>query len=182
MSGKTDASILIYAVLAISAIGALTDLVCGKIFNWLTIPALLVGLCASYWLTGWDGLSSALLGTLVALVLYGWMFAMGALGAGDVKFLMALGAWGGLHFVIETAVLGIAVGGLMGILMLIFSGKFPGFVRRMHYFFLTVFYRELSLEKPKIDHSVTMPFGIPIAIAAAWVALGHPFATLGVSL
>jgi prepilin peptidase CpaA len=169
-------------VLAISAVGALTDLVWGKIFNWLTIPALLAGLCASYGLAGWDGLSSALLGALAAFVLYGWMFAMGALGAGDVKFLMALGAWGGFRFVLETALLGIAVGGLMGVLMLVFSGKLPGFLRRMHYFILTVFYRELALEKPKIDHSVTMPFGIPIAIAAAWVALGHPFETLGVSL
>lgn len=182
MFGKTDAAILIYAVLAISVTGALTDLICGKIFNWLTIPALIAGLVASCWIGGWEGLSSALIGTVVALVLYGWMFAMGAMGAGDVKFLMALGAWGGLRFVIETAILGVAVGGVLAVLMLIFSGKMPSFIRRMHYFFLTVFYSELEVETPKIDRSVTMPFGIPIAIAAAWVALGHPFVTLGVIL
>ncbi len=180
--GRTDTSILLYAVLVISVSGALTDLVCGKIFNWLTIPALVAGLLVSGWIDGWQGLASAMLGSVAALVLYGWMFALGAMGAGDVKFLMALGAWGGLRFVIETAVLGVAVGGILAVLMLVFSGKMPSFAKRMHHFLLTVFVSELEVEKPKIDHSMTMPFGIPIAIAAAWVALGHPFQTLGVSL
>lgn len=182
VSGRTDATILLYAILAISVSGALTDLVCGKIFNWLTIPALVLGIAASSWFDGWPGLSTALLGTFAGLLLYGWMFAMGAMGAGDVKFLMALGAWGGLRFAIETALLGVLLGGVFAVLMLVFSGKMPGFLKRMHHFFLTVFLRELELEKPKIDHALTMPFGIPIAIAAAWVALGHPFASMGVGL
>lgn len=183
LSGGTDnTTILLYAVLAISVSGALTDLVCGKIFNWLTIPSLIAGMSASCWVSGWQGLETALLGVAAALVLYGWMFAVGAMGAGDVKFLMALGAWGGLRFVIETALLGVVIGGVFAVFMLVFSGKMSGFVKRMHHFFLTVLVKELEAEKPKIDHSMTMPFGVPIAIAAAWVALGHPFETFGVGL
>jgi prepilin peptidase CpaA len=182
VSGRTDTSILLYAILAISVSGALTDLVCGKIFNWLTLPALILGLAASTWFDGWTGLSTALLGTLAGLVLYGWMFVLGAMGAGDVKFLMALGAWGGVRFAVETALLGVLVGGLFAVVMLLFSGKMPGFAKRMHRFFLTLFVRELEVEMPKINHAMTMPFGIPIAIAAAWVVLGDPFSFLGVVL
>jgi prepilin peptidase CpaA len=182
LSGRTDTSILLYAILAISAGGALTDLICGKIFNWLTIPALIGGILVSAWISGWAGMSAALLATFAGLALYGWIFVLGAMGAGDVKFLMALGAWGGLRFVFQTALLGVAVGGVLAVLMLVFSGKMPSFIRRMHHFLLTMVLKELEAEKPKIDHSMTMPFGIPIAIAAAWVALGHPFEWLGVTL
>ncbi|MFL5812387.1 MAG: prepilin peptidase [Bdellovibrionia bacterium] len=182
MSGPTDTTLLIYAILAISVCGALTDLVCGKIFNWLTLPALVLGLAASTWLNGWTGLSTAVLGTLAGLILYGWMFVLGAMGAGDVKFIMALGAWGGVRFAVQTALLGVLVGGLLAVLMLVFSGKMPGFLKRVHRFFLTLFVRELEIEMPKINHAMTMPFGIPIAIAAAWVALGDPFSFLGVTL
>jgi prepilin peptidase CpaA len=187
--GRTDAAILFatpalvtYAIIAIAVSGALTDAVCGKIFNWLTIPALVLGIAASSWMGGWAGLSMALLATVAGLFLYGWMFAVGAMGAGDVKFLMALGAWGGLRFVVETALLGVLLGGVFAVLMLVFSGKMPGFIKRMHYFVLTLLVRELELESPKIDHAMTMPFGIPIAVAATWVVLGHPFASMGVGL
>jgi prepilin peptidase CpaA len=175
--GQIDAT---YAILAISVSGALTDLVCGKIFNWLTIPALILGIAASTWFGGWAGLSTAVLGISAGLLLYGWMFILGAMGAGDVKFLMALGAWGGLRFAVQTALLGVLVGGLFAALILIFSGKMPGFAKRMHRFLLTLFVRELEIEMPKVNHAMTMPFGIPIAIAAAWVALGNPFVWLGV--
>jgi prepilin peptidase CpaA len=182
LNGKTDAAFLLYAILVISLSGAITDLVCGKIFNWLTLPAVVLGLAASFWLGGFEGLSSAMLATVAGLFLYGWMFIFGAMGAGDVKFLMALGAWGGLKFVVQTALLGIAVGGVLALAMLIFKGRFKSFIQRMHHFFLTALLEELTIEKPKIDYSLSMPFGIPIAIAAVWVAFGHPWEMLGVSL
>jgi prepilin peptidase CpaA len=148
----------------------------------MTIPALVMGVAASFWFNSWTGMLTALLAVGAGLVLYGWMFFLGAMGAGDVKFLMALGAWGGLRFVFETAILAVAVGGVFAVIMLAISGKFPDFAKRMHHFLMTVFVRELEAEKPKINHTMTMPFGIPIAIAAAWVALGNPLEFLGVAI
>jgi prepilin peptidase CpaA len=179
MSGATDSVVLLYAILLLSACGAVTDLVFGKIFNWLTLPALIFGLAISTWMGGWSGFASAIFAVLAGFCLYGWMYYMGAMGAGDVKFLMALGACGGLHFVVKTAVLGIAVGGICAVAMLVFRGQLKSFLLRMYHFFLTLILKELAAEKPKIDWSLTMPFGVPIAIAAAWVALGHPFEQMG---
>jgi len=153
--------------------------VCGRIYNWLTLPSIALGLLASGILGGWGGLSSAALAVVVGFFIYGWMFFFRALGAGDVKFLMALGAWGGLSYVIQTALLGLMVGGVFSLVYLVYKGKFLSFLKRMHHFLLTVVYKELDLEKPKFDVSTQMPFGIPIAIASAWVAFGHPFHSLG---
>lgn len=184
MSGATDliSRVDVLAVLLISALGAGTDFARGRIFNWLTVPAAACGLAVSAWSGGWAGLGGALIAMLAGLALYGWLFALGAMGGGDVKFLMALGAWGGLRFVFETAVLGIGVGGVLALGMLVAKGRLRDFAGRLRHFLLTVFLKELRIEAPKIDHSGQMPFGIPIAIAASWVVLGHPLEWLGMGL
>jgi hypothetical protein len=92
ISGRTD--LLFGAVCGLSIGAAATDLLWGRIYNWLTAPALVFGLAVSAGLGGWSGLGDSLLGALAGLLLYGWMFWLRVLGGGDVKLLMALGAWG----------------------------------------------------------------------------------------
>lgn len=170
MSGRTD--LVICAIVLISALAALSDLVFKKIFNWLTVPALLAGLAVSAWQGGWAGIGDGMLAVGVALALYGWMFWLGAMGGGDVKLLMALGAWGGVRYVVDVALLGFVFGGVMAVLILGFKGKLGDFTRRMQRFFLTIFVKELEIEAPKLDRRSSMPFGIPIAFAAVAVAKG----------
>lgn len=181
MSGRTD--LLTAGILFISLFAAITDLLRGRIYNWLTLPALLAGLVISAWLQGWSGLGDALLGVFLGLLMYGWMFfPVGVMGAGDVKFLMALGAWGGLRFTAEVGILGVLLGGVMAAAILVFQGKFTDFYRKMRRFLLSVLVKELEVEPPKVDRSMTMPYGIAIAAAAIWVRLGDPFTRLGVKL
>ena len=180
MSGKTD--FLIGAVLLISLVAVVTDLIRGRIFNWLTFPSLLGGLVFSLFYGGWSGLGDSILGATGGLLLYGWMFWLGVLGGGDVKFLMALGAWGGSRYVAEVALLGVILGGVMALGHILIKGKILDFSKRMYHFLLTVFIKELELEAPKVDRKLTMPFGIPIAIAAAWVVLAPPFERWGIRL
>lgn len=177
--GLTNPDIFGWIILAIAICGATTDLAWGRIYNWLTFPSIVLGILASGYVGGWSGLLGATLAVVVGFFVYGWMFFFRALGAGDVKFLMALGAWGGLPFVVQTALLGLIVGGVFSVAYLIYRGTLMSFLRRMHHFFLTVVYKELELEKPKFDATTQMPFGVPIAIASIWVALGHPFLSLG---
>jgi prepilin peptidase CpaA len=180
--GRIESDIFVYAVAVISAIACFMDLKTGRIFNWLTLPALLFGLVFLFVTSGWLGLGDGLLGVLAGLLLYGWMFFLGYMGGGDVKLLMAMGAWGGSRFVLEVAVLGVLVGGCLAVVQLLVTGRLLGFMKRMYRFILTLIVKELVLEPPRIDRKVTMPFGVSIAIAAVSAAIWHPFEKFGVHL
>lgn len=168
-----------YAVLAISAAAAVGDLVAGRIPNWLTAPAFLIGIAVSFVFGGWSGGAAAVLGGLAGLALFGWMFWLGVIGGGDVKLLMAVGVWGGSRYCTGVALLSIMLGGGMALLLLGAKGRLRGFFARVRRFFTTLLIPELEMETLRLDRELTMPFGIPIAAAAVWSAFGHPLAAVG---
>lgn len=184
--GRIDSGTSSALIAGFSLIAAGTDLYFGRIFNWFNVTMLVTGLVFSFLRGGFPGLGDAALGVVAGLFLYGWMFALRVMGGGDVKFLMALGAWGGLAYTVEVAILGVLLGGAMAFAILVFKGRIWAFAGRMYRFFLTVFVKELTVEAPRIDRSMTMPFGVPIAIAAVWSIYLHPlkgfFLELGVRL
>jgi prepilin peptidase CpaA len=180
MSGRID--VLFVGISALSLAAAATDLIWGRIFNWLTGGALLLGLALSAWTGGWHGLGESVLAALLGLILFGWMFWLGFMAGGDVKLLMALGAWGGLRFVEEVAVLSIIVGGVLAALLLLPKGRLRSLGHRLFVFFRSIAIPELEVESLKIDRKLTMPFGVPIAVAAVWAAAAHPLVAWGLPL
>jgi prepilin peptidase CpaA len=177
VSGKI--SFISYLISLISIFGAIYDFKWGKIFNWFTLPVMLSGMFMSAFFFGWAGFYESVLGFLLGLVLYGSLFGLRMVGGGDVKFLMALGAWGGIHYTIEVAILGICVGGVFSLFHLTSTGRIFDFTKRMYFFVLSIFIRELEFQFPKLDKTKTFPFGISIAIAAIWVEFFHPFEAWG---
>ena len=172
MFGKTEfvqASISIIAILA-----ALQDLKWRKIFNPYNLCVALLGMGVSYSFDGWPGLGSSFLGPLAAFGLMSWMFALGFMGGGDVKFLMALGCWGGWKYSVEVALLSILIGGAFSVVILLFKRRFMRFLENFYAFLLSIFIHELEIQPMNVDHSLTMPFGVPIAISAIWVIFYHP--------
>ena len=131
---------------------------------------------------GWDGFLNALLGFLAGFCFFGWLFALRFMGGGDVKYLMALGALGGLQFVAEVALLSIGVGGCFSFLILLIRGQLLDFSKRISMSLLSIFIKELEFQLPRIDRTSSFPFGISISIAAVWVVFFHPFEQWGVSL
>ncbi len=164
-----------YVIFFLSLVAAVTDLTWGKIFNWLTFPSILIGIFYSGYAVHGVGVPQALMGSLGGLLFYGWIYGLGFMGAGDVKLLMALGAWGGFDFVQKVAFLGIILGGVFGFFLIVFSGRFFQIYRKFYTFFLSIFIHELEFIPPKIDKTLKMPFGVPIAVAAIWVLFGHFF-------
>ena len=172
MSGKIEIETI--AILFFSVTAAGMDLAYGRIFNWFTVSMGALGLVYAVFSGGLHGLGAALLGILAGFVLYSWLFMLGVLGGGDVKLLMALGAWGGAHFALDVATLGIAIGGVMGLGLMLVTGKIRSFAARLYRFILTLTVKELEAETFKIDRKTKMPFGLPIAIAAVWVRFKGP--------
>ena len=107
------------ASLAIATAAVFTDSKRGIIPNRLTFPAMFLGLAVSAGLNGVGGLGLAAQGMAVALGLMLIPFVVGGMGAGDVKLLIALGAWLGPGPVVWTFTYGALLGGVLALLLIV---------------------------------------------------------------
>jgi len=89
------------AVAFVTIVAAATDLRRFKVYNALTFPTLVGGLVASAWLGGLAGLGYGLLGSATGFGVLVVFYALGGVGAGDVKLFAALGAWLGPQHTLE---------------------------------------------------------------------------------
>src|SRR6516165_2457635 len=109
-----------------------------KVPNWLTLPLIvsgwLLGLVHNFgWLegTGTGGVGSAFTGTLLGFALLLPVYAIGGMGAGDVKMQMGFGSWVGAFFGLWTGVAvifwafctAVIIGGFMGLGMILLRRK-----------------------------------------------------------
>ena len=86
-----------------------------RIPNWLTGATAAAGLGLWIQQLGADGLVPWTVGLVVGGVLLAVPYALGGMGAGDLKLLAALGSVGGVGFVLRAAVLTGLAGGLLAI-------------------------------------------------------------------
>lgn len=120
MPGPEMMSLSAAAVACLIAAG--TDLWKFKVYNALTLPALAGGLIASGLSGGWGGLTASGLGALTGFGLLVAFFAMGGVGAGDVKLLTALGAWLGPSLTLHVFLASAIAAGLYALALAVASG------------------------------------------------------------
>jgi len=151
-----------------------------KVPNWLTFHLAAGGL--AYWAVtaGWSGLATSVVGLIVGLALLLPLYAIGGMGAGDVKLLAGVGAWVGPGVTLGAFVVSAVIGGLIGLAMIAVSGRWREHLRR---------FREISREIVTVRDPVALseqaaarkpsmtllPYGIPLAIGSigyfAWIGL-----------
>jgi prepilin peptidase CpaA len=107
----------VVAVVAVVVAASACDLRTRRIPNALTIGAAAVAVVLHGVLSGWSGVSWAVAGWAVGLVLFFPLFALGGMGAGDVKLLAAIGAWLGPMGAVWTALYGAIAGGIMALVV-----------------------------------------------------------------
>jgi len=112
---------------AVLGVATFTDLRSRRIPNWLVLPFLCAGLAVSVWMHGWQGLGQSLGGALLGLVVYGILFWMGGMGAGDVKLCAAIGAWVGP----QQLMLALVITGMVGGVMVFCWAVFGGFLKEL---------------------------------------------------
>jgi leader peptidase (prepilin peptidase)/N-methyltransferase len=103
----------------------IVDLQQRRILNEIALPATLVALAISL-AYGRESFLLALLGALIGFLFFytlfwlgGRLYKPGALGFGDVKLAMLLGAMLGLQYILHTLALGILLAGLAAFLLLL---------------------------------------------------------------
>lgn len=157
------------AAFAISLLGGVHDLLTRRIPNWLTFPAVALGLGAQAWVAGWGGLLDGFLGVLLGFALFFPIYALGHMGAGDVKLQMAVGAWLGWWLGLHVAVGAVALGAAYALVEVVFRGRLFAVIRNGWQFLRSLLVPGLVVEKLKVDEKRKFAFGICIAGAVAGV-------------
>jgi prepilin peptidase CpaA len=103
-------------------VATFTDLRSRRIPNWLVLPFLLAGIAVSGWLHAWHGIGQSLAGLVLAVLIYGTLFWVGGMGAGDVKLCAAIGAWIGPGQLFVALVMTAIAGGIMVLGWALWSG------------------------------------------------------------
>jgi prepilin peptidase CpaA len=114
-----SAYVPLLVVSGIALVAAATDLWKFKVYNALTLPAIVVGLLVSPFTVG---LPTSLLGAATGFSLLALFFALGGVGAGDVKLLTAIGAWLGPEPTLYVFAFSAMAGGMYAIGLMVLRG------------------------------------------------------------
>jgi prepilin peptidase CpaA len=113
------------ATVVLALAGCWFDLRTRRIPNALTLGGALVGFGFSIVVHGPAGAATSLTGWLAGLALFVPFFALGGMGAGDVKLLGSFGAWLGPRDTLWTALFALIAGGVLAIVW----GAATGYLR-----------------------------------------------------
>jgi prepilin peptidase CpaA len=140
-----------------------------KVPNWLTFPMIVSGWVFGAAIGGWQGLGYSLAATALGLALLLPAYAIGGMGAGDVKLLAGVGAWMGSTVTFFAFCTTAIVGGVMAVAMVLLRGAW----KKHRDQFVAIFAEVVTIRDPQqlaviaAERKPTMmllPYGIPIAL------------------
>ena len=140
-----------------------------KVPNWITFPMVLSGIVYNTIAFGWEGLGASLLGMVVGLALLMPAYAIGGMGAGDVKLLAGVGAWVGVSTTFYSFCVSAVIGGIIAIAMVLIRRNW----RKHKNQFFVIVNEMMTVGNPtdlaaiaaqRKSSMLLLPYGIPIAI------------------
>jgi prepilin peptidase CpaA len=158
---------------AVLVVAAVTDVRSGRIYNWLTYPAVALGLVGHTLLggifapaTGYPmSLTASLVGLAVGFgpLLAAWM--AGGIGGGDAKLMAAVGALAGWRFAIAAMFYGFAVAAVMAIIVMLHRRVTRRTLKRV-FRFLVLLATPGRAHDPASEDSPKIPFGLALCIGS----------------
>jgi prepilin peptidase CpaA len=162
--------------LTLAGWGGICDWRSRRIPNWLTVPALFVGLGVNTLAWGWPGTKAALQGAGLGLgLLLPFVLARG-LGAGDWKLMGALGAFLGPQKIFLVLLGTVLIAGLMAAVEMIRHGRVRETLDNVLVLMCAfATFRVLPAEKINLDNPglMALPFGVATALAMALLFCGQ---------
>ncbi len=140
-----------------------------KVPNWITFPMIVSGWAFNTWAFGWEGLGISLLGTIVGLALLMPAYAIGGMGAGDVKLLAGVGAWVGSSVTFYSFCVSAIIGGVIAVAMVLLQRRWEKHKTQ----FFSILNEITTVGSPtelatiaaeRKSRMMLLPYGIPIAI------------------
>jgi len=162
---------LLLLVLVVSA--AIIDLAIRKIPNMLLLGGWLgaLGLSCGGPAPG-AAIGAALGGALVGFALFMPLYAARGMAAGDVKMMATVGLFLGPLETLYACVLTWCVGGVMALVMILFTGRWLDAYANLRSLLLPMLLRTgppaagTSMARPSVG---SMPYGLAIAVTALWL-------------
>lgn len=155
-------------------IAAGADIATRKIPNWTVFTITVSGLCWNYFSSEGLGLRESTAGLLAGflLMLPGYVFA--SMGAGDVKFMAAIGSVVGLASVLNVALYSYIAIFVMAVVFIAVKGDLAKLLFRYKTLIFGLFAGKLRYRKP--DNSDAASYRLPLApaIAAATFYVIYP--------
>jgi prepilin peptidase CpaA len=151
-----------------------------RVPNWLTYHFLIGGLVFAFCTGGTRLLLVSMAGAAVGLLSLLPLYAIGGMGAGDVKLMAGLGAWLGPSLTLAAFVASALTGSLLAFAMMAYSGEWYAHLAMIQFIgreVLTVrnpvvLAERAAERKPRM---MLLPYAIPIALGSityfAWSGL-----------
>jgi prepilin peptidase CpaA len=176
----------VWTVTLFLILAAVIDGIQLKVPNWLTFSMIISGwiysACAAQWAGDslWGGLGWSLVGMLVGLALLLPAYAIGGMGAGDVKLLAGVGAWVHATHTFYAFCATAVVGGILAVGMVVFRKAWRKHANQ----FWLILGEIMTIRDPnqltdiaakRKSSMLLLPYGIPIAIGSiayfAWMGM-----------
>lgn len=176
----------VWFVSVVLVVAAVIDGAQLRVPNWLTFPLVMSGWvysAAAGYLSGdglWLGLGWSLFGTMVGLALLLPAYAIGGMGAGDVKLLAGVGAWVWGTTTFYAFCVSAVVGAVIAVGMVLYQRAW----RKHSDQFMYIVNEIMTIRDPdqlatiaaeRKSSMLLLPYGIPIAIGTigyfAWAGM-----------
>ena len=157
------------AVAGLVLAASVSDLRSRSVPNALTLWAAAVAVVMHGLLNGWSGALLAASGWTVGLALFFPLFALGGMGAGDVKLLAAIGAWLGPAGAVWTGLYGAIAGGIMALVVALARGYLGTAIRNVGAIlrlWSLVGIQPIEGLTLTNEASVRLPYALPLAVGA----------------
>jgi prepilin peptidase CpaA len=152
-------------LVGVAVAGGVTDLFKRKIYDFLTYPAIALGLILRLIGHGFGGVFdqgflSAIFGAGFCALIFGIFYLWGrGFGGGDVKLMIAVGALGGFVHSLTCAMATAIIGAVLAVILLFASEKGRASMKRMF------------RRRQEGEERATVPYGVAIALGVVWAAL-----------
>ncbi len=148
------------------AVCVFTDALHGKVYNVVTIPAMVFGITGSTLMYGLHGFLGGVGGLLLGGALLFAPFALGVLGAGDVKLSAAVGAIAGPWFVLQTILVAFMFAAIATVLIRLCQGRLSQTLKRTGLFFWGLVSPLHRTDMSRTSKEQGIPFALCLAAGA----------------
>lgn len=154
---------------ALVVVASIYDIRFRRIPNWLVVTGFFLGLALNLFFFRVDGLIVSLLGALLAFAVYLPFFALRAMGAGDVKLMIAIGAFVGARNWLILFLMTAILGGILAICLLSIRGGLIRTFKNVLFILGELVRLRMPYQgDPALDighpRAVTLPHGVSIAL------------------
>jgi len=158
------------ALLLVLAVAVIHDLWERRIPNYLIVAGLLIALGLSMAGGAAGGLGDCLAGLVLGMALFFPFFALGLVGAGDVKLFGVVGSFVGWEALLMVWFYTLVTGGVLGVVSVLVGRSSPLFFENMKLAFISLIYRvegtAMSLKDMASRTSAKIPYAVAIAAGA----------------